>query len=241
MSNKTPTEARLSQSNPRSCAPSIPLNDELEELDILVTFLQADNEKKSSLIARKLHDDLGGSIIGAMMDVAWIEQHDPALTSDTSIRLARVKEGLRGAIDLTRKLVEELRPTLLDSIGLFAALSWQFKHGCAHAGVSYSESYPASTPDMDPNSLITLFRIAQESFNVAIQRKAVSAINLTVSAPQDTLTLQLKDNGNRSSPDEMTSGPILSILHRVKNLKGNVIMTSPDEGGSMLQITVPLA
>ncbi|MEP6546824.1 MAG: histidine kinase [Gammaproteobacteria bacterium] len=137
------------------------------ELDALVTFLQADSERRGSSVARKLHDDLGGFVIGAMMDVAWIEQHDSKLPPDTVMRLARVNEGLRGAIDLTRKIVEELRPTLLDSVGLFAALSWHFKQGCRQAGIRYTESFPASAPEMDAHRLISLFRIAQGLFHIA--------------------------------------------------------------------------
>ncbi len=121
--------------DPSLHATDLPLDNRIAELDALVTFLQADNERKSSLVARKLHDEIGGSVIGAMMDVAWIEQHDTELSPDTTMRLGRVKDGLRGAIDLARRMVEELRPTLLDSVGLFAALSWQFKRGCAVAGV----------------------------------------------------------------------------------------------------------
>ena len=206
------------------------VEDRIAELDALVTFLQADNERKSSLVARKLHDEIGGSVIGAMMDVAWIEQHESQLSSDTTMRLGRVKDGLRGAIDLARRMVEELRPTLLDSVGLFAALSWQFKRGCALVGIQYTESYPASAPELDAHRLIALFRIAQEAFDVALRRDAVSAVKLSVETKEHTLTVQLADDGKQTPADtmrDMTSGTMLSVFHRVRLLNGEAVTLSP--------------
>jgi signal transduction histidine kinase len=216
---------------------------EAADLDALVTFLQADFEQKSSQVARKLHDEIGGAVIGAMMDVAWVEQHDSQLTPDTTMRLARVKDGLRGAIDLARMMVEELRPTLLDSVGLFAALSWQFRRGCANAGIEYRETYPESAPEMEADRLIGLFRIAQEAFNLALQQESVSVVSLSVDTSDDRLMVQLADDRKQSSADAgcgVVSTPILSIFHRAKHLTGEAAITSPSEGGSVFRVTVPL-
>jgi signal transduction histidine kinase len=209
----------------------------------LVTFLQGDFEQKSSVIARKLHDEIGGAVIGAMMDVAWIELHDAKLSPDTAMRLARVKDGLRGAIDLARTKVEELRPTLLDSVGLFAALSWQFRRGCANAAISYRETYPESAPEMEANRLIALFRIAQEAFNVALRQESVSAVSLSVVTTGDKLMVQLADDRRQSSVDaggDGVSTPMSSIFHRVKQLNGEAVITSPAEGGSVFCVSIPL-
>ena len=217
--------------------------DRVAELDALVTFLQADFEQKSSLVARKLHDEIGGAVIGAMMDVAWIELHDSQLTPDTTMRLTRVKDGLRGAIDLARTMVEELRPTLLDSVGLFAALSWQFRRGCANAGIGYKETYPESAPEMEAHRLIDLFRIAQEAFNLALQQKSVSVVSLSVDTTDDRLMVQLADDRKQSSVDARRDGvstPMFSIFHRVKDLNGEAAITSPTEGGSVFRVTIPL-
>src|SRR6202166_5339997 len=223
--------------------PDADLLDRVAELDALVTFLQADFEQKSSVVARKLHDEIGGAVIGAMMDVAWIEQHDRQLTPDTAMRLTRVKDGLRGAIDLARTMVEELRPTLLDSVGLFAALSWQFRRGCANAGISYQETYPESAPEMEAHRLIDLFRIAQEAFNLALQQKSVSVVSLSVDTTDDRVMVQLADDRKQSSVDARRDGvstPMFSIFHRVKDLNGEAAITSPTEGGSVFRVSIPL-
>jgi len=218
------------------------LGERIGELDALVTFLQADNERRSSSVARKLHDELGGCVIGAMMDVAWIEQHGSELPTDTAMRLARVNDGLRGAIDLTRKIVEELRPTLLDSMGLFAALSWQFSHGCKQAGIEYSESFPESAPEMDAHRLISVFRIAQELLNVALERMGLRSLVLAVTVKDGAICLRIKMAGKPTAapgPDA-SSIPMLSIMHRVRQLRGEAEFTSPDAGLWVFRVSVPV-
>ncbi len=212
------------------------------ELDALVTFLQADGERRSSSVARKLHDELGGCVIGATMDVAWIEQHDP-LPADTVMRLARVNDGLRGVIDLTRKIVEELRPTLLDSMGLFAALSWQFRLGCKQAGIKYTENFPASVPEMDSHRLISLFRIAQELLNLALQRESLSTLALAVTVKDGALRLQMTLDGKPpvvADERQPIAVPMLSLLHRVRQLKGDIAIDSPHDGNAVFCVTVPV-
>ncbi len=213
------------------------------ELDALITFLQADGERRSSSVARKLHDELGGSVIGAMMDVAWIEQHEQMLPGDTVMRLARVNDGLRGAIDLTRKIVEDLRPTLLDSMGLLAALSWQFRLGCKRAAIKYTENFPASAPEMDADRLITVFRIAQELFNLALQRDSISALTLVVTVKDGAFRLQMRVNGSQpvqAEGHQKVSVTTLSILHRVRQLKGDAVLTSMPKAGAIFNVTIPL-
>lgn len=213
------------------------------ELDALVTFLQADGERRSSSVSRKLHDELGGCVIGAMMDVAWIEQHGTQLPPDTLMRLARVNDGLRGAIDLTRKIVEELRPTLLDSMGLFAALSWQFRLGCQQAGIKYTENFPALAPEMDSNRLISLFRIAQELFKLALQRESVSSLALVVAVKDGVLRLRMTLDGKPpllADEGQPQSVAMLSLLHRVRQLKGDAALESPPDGNAVFSVNIPV-
>jgi CHASE3 domain sensor protein len=97
------------------------------ELTALSTHLQGVSEQEKSALARELHDELGSLLVAARMDLSWLQQRLP--TSDPSIetRFKRIHESLSAGVDLKRRVVEELRPTLLDNMGLFAAIRWQFK------------------------------------------------------------------------------------------------------------------
>jgi signal transduction histidine kinase len=84
----------------------------------LASHLQASIEAERSQLVRELHDDMGGLVVGALMDVAWAEAH-LGQSADVQAKLQRARQSLRAAIDLKRKLIEEMRPTLLDNVGLF--------------------------------------------------------------------------------------------------------------------------
>lgn len=213
----------------------------IDQLDALATFLHADIERHKSTVARELHDDIGGSVIAAMMDVSWIEIHQPSLTPDTLLRLARIKDGLRGAIDLARKIVEELRPTLLDTIGLFAALSWQFKRACKRAGIAYSEIYPESIPQLNTQALITLFRIAQEAFTFLLQHQGITALSVAVDTTKSSFILKLADDGE-AAPGENNGGIASSISHRIRQFGGELRITAgPGGKGAMVRVALPLS
>ena len=217
------------------------IDERIEELRALVTFLHADVERDRNALARKLHDELSGSVIAAIMDISWIEQHESPLTTGTATRLTRVKESLRECIDLARKLVEELRPTLLDSIGLLAALSWQFRRGCARAGLRYTEKYPEIAPDLDTAQLIGVFRVLQDAFNIVLQHESVTAVHLAVDSTGDTFSFELSDDGTpRASDSPMVPPALSSILHRARNVGADIVIPVRKAGGSLLRVSIPL-
>jgi signal transduction histidine kinase len=234
---KTPESlvARAHEPQPESGAP---LNERVDELDALATFLHADIERYKTAIARELHDDLAGSVIAAMMDVAWIEEHVASDSPPAKMRFARIKDSLREAIGLARRMVEELRPTLLDTIGLFAALSWQFKRGCERAKVNYIESYPNAVADMDMSALIALFRIAQEAFSLLLQHQGLSEVRLSIETTGNAFIMQLSGDGI-PPPTGVRSAVLSSMFHRTRNIGGKLSIIVPVSGGSSFQVSLP--
>jgi len=227
-------------SRPREARPETgtQLNERVDELDALATFLHADIERYKTAIARQLHDELAGSVIAAMMDVAWIEERESTVSPPAKMRFARIKDSLREAIGLARRMVEELRPTLLDSIGLFAALSWQFKRGCERAKVSYIETYPGTVADMDMSALIALFRIAQEAFSLLLQHQGLSEIRLSVESIDNAFVMRLSGDGT-PPPTSVRNAVLSSMFHRARNIGGKLSIMVPATGGSSFQVSLP--
>src|SRR5450432_3967884 len=91
--------------------------------EMIAHFQQLAEHEKASL-ARELHDELGGLLIGAVMDIALLAPCLATLPDDIQQRVGRVRQALGSAIELSRRITEELHPTLLDNVGLFAALRW---------------------------------------------------------------------------------------------------------------------
>jgi signal transduction histidine kinase len=139
----------------------------------LVTHLQNAAELRQTTLAHRLHDDLGALMGAAVMDLDSMRRVKPALSQNALERLDRVKRTLQQAIDLKRRVIEELRPSTLDDFGLFAALRWQLKKTWGNSAVASSETYPAIEPVFESGAAIVLFRIAQEALSIALMRVAV--------------------------------------------------------------------
>lgn len=160
----------------------------------LIEHIQSAMEQQKALLARELHDELGGLLVGAVMDVAWAEQHLSAPPAELRQKLARARQTLAAAIDMKRKLIEDLRPTLLDNVGLFAALRWHVQATCKRSGLTCTVLIPEDEPRFPPNLPIALFRIVQEALAVIVATKAAAAANVAFSATinGDELVMEIR-------------------------------------------------
>ena len=212
------------------------------ELIELSTHLQNVAEHEKANLARELHDELGGLLVGARMDISWAEQHLSG--SDTAIqqRLHRVQQNLSAGVDLKRRIIEELRPTLLDNVGLFAALRWQLKESCGNAGIRCIESYPTEEPNFTSDAAIALFRIAQEAFTNILKHSMAKSMDITLSIDLDAIVMQISDDGNGIPTGQLTaigSHGLASMRHRVRALGGLLDVRSPTSGGTSLLVRIP--
>ena len=150
----------------------------------MVTHLQDAAELKDTALAHQLHDELGGLMGAAVMDLDSVGRVKSGLSPDAIERVDRVKKTLQQAIDLKRRFIEDLRPSLLDDFGLFAALRWQLKKTWCNSAVISSSTYPDLEPVFESGTAIALFRIAQEALSIARLRVAVKSTDLSVRADQ---------------------------------------------------------
>ena len=90
----------------------------------------ATSEKEKAQLARALHDELGGLLIAVKMDVSWLQKRWPSRHPEIQARWARVLKVLDDGVDFKRRIVEKLRPTLLDNMGLLPAVRWIAQETC---------------------------------------------------------------------------------------------------------------
>jgi signal transduction histidine kinase len=214
------------------------------ELTALSTHLQGVSEQEKSALSRELHDELGGLLVAAHMDLSWLQQRLP--TSDPSIeqRFKRIHESLSAGVDLKRRVVEELRPTLLDNMGLFTALRWQFKETCRRTGLRCTETIPESEMRFNPDAAIGVFRIAQEALTNIQKHAQAKSADLSVMIAGDALTLQITDDGKGISSVRLansTTHGLASMRHRISGLGGTWDVRTPPGGGTVVTARIPLA
>jgi signal transduction histidine kinase len=214
------------------------------ELIELSTHLQSMSEREKAALARELHDELGGLLVGARMDISWAEQHLSGDDPGVKERLRRVQHSLAAGVDLKRRIIEELRPTLLDNVGLFAALRWQLKETCGGAGLKCTESYPDEEPKFTSEAAIALFRIAQEAFTNILKHSTAKSMDIALDLDEDAIVMQITDDGKGIPAGRFTaigSHGLASIRHRVRALGGRLDVRSPASGGTNLLVRIPAA
>jgi signal transduction histidine kinase len=218
--------------------------DRNRELIELSTHLQSVAEREKASLARELHDELGGLLVGARMDLSWAEQQLSGDSPDIRRRLQRVHQNLAAGVDLKRRIIEELRPTLLDNVGLFAALRWQLKVTCRTAGLDCSESYPSEEPRFASEAAIALFRIAQEAFTNTLKHAAAKSVNLSLFVDGEEIAMRISDDGKGIPAGRLTasgSHGLASMRHRVRALDGHLDINSSISGGTTLLVRIPAA
>ncbi len=209
----------------------------------LIAHIQAATEYQKALLARELHDDLGGLLVGAVMDVAWAEQHLDAPAAELQHKLLRARQTLAAAIDLKRRLIEELRPTLLDNVGLFAALRWHVEGICARAGIACSIVLPEDERRFAPNTPINLFRIVQETFAVIAARERVASADFTVTIDHELLTIRILTDATpaaASSVNEEELHALAAIGQRTTMLGGAFKYAHTAAGGATITAVFPV-
>src|ERR1019366_3308523 len=220
------------------------VDDRTRELTALSSHLQGVSELEKSALSRELHDELGGLLVAARMDLSWLQQRLP--TSDPAIeqRFKRIHESLSAGIDLKRRVVEELRPTLLDNMGLFAALRWQFKESCRRTGLKCSETIPETELRVSPDAAIGVFRVAQEALTNILKHAEATSADLAVSIQGDSFVLRISDDGKGISmnrPQTITSHGLASMRHRIAALGGTWDIHAPATGGTVVTARIPLS
>jgi signal transduction histidine kinase len=184
---------------------------------------QRDIEEEKLALARKLHDELGGLLVGAIMDIGWIAQQS-GHCERVREKLARATGLLRAAIDMKREVIENLRPTLLDNVGLFATLRWHLKASCDAAGVPYSQNFPPSEMSLHSDLKIAVFRIFQEALKYVLSCGTAREVDLEVIDDNDTLHCHLKSLSFEAAGAQENArvSPETSMRHRVRRAGGSL-------------------
>lgn len=215
------------------------------ELSELSSYLQRVREDEKSKLARDIHDELGGILVSAKMDVAWVGDHlkqrdEPQMTS----KIDRALQALDDGVQIKRRIIEELRPTLLDNLGLSAALDWQVHEICDRAGLGCTIETPSDDSRIPPMVGIALYRILQEALTNIVKYAKASNVTVDLGVTGDDVTLIVEDDGI-GIPDDaqnnLLSHGISGMRQRVRALHGEFAISRRPEGGTLIEVNVPIA
>jgi len=210
------------------------LNERNQELDRIVrqrtallfelsSNLQQVAEREKAELARELHDELGGLLVATKMDVSMLRRsYDDGLPA-TAVRWDRVLRSLDEGLDLKRRVIESLRPTLLDNLGLVAAVRWLVDESARRAGLSCDEEYTEPLPELSPDANIAVFRVVQECLMNIMKHAQAKHVRLRVLADERDLSVTIQDDGIGIDEQRITipqSHGLLAMRHRIEALGG---------------------
>jgi signal transduction histidine kinase len=198
------------------------------ELSELSSYLQKVREDEKSKLARDIHDELGGILVSAKMDVAWVEERTKKKDAEAAAKLERALQALDEGVQIKRRIIEELRPTLLDNLGLAAAVDWQVH-----------ENDSAIAPQVS----IALYRILQEALTNIVKYARAKNVSVDLGVTEDTVTLLIEDDGvgiPEDAQNNLLSHGISGMRQRVRALHGEFAIARRPEGGTMIEVNIPL-
>jgi signal transduction histidine kinase len=212
------------------------------ELSELSTHLQRLSERERSSVARELHDELGGLLISIKMDLAQLKNQIDLTKEDVRTRWERIQSTLSAGIDLKRRVIEQLRPSLLDNMGLIAAIKWQAEQVCSGAKLRLDASFPDEEPRITPDAAIALFRIAQEALVNIVKHAQATQVNLELYIRDGRLTLCIEDDGVGIPTTRARAGShgISGMKHRMKSYEGSFAIEPRSPKGTRVTASVLL-
>jgi PAS domain S-box-containing protein len=215
-------------------------NRQLRELS---ASLQSVREEERTRIARELHDDLGQQLTGFRMNLSWIGSRLRADNPDLSEKVAGLQRQINMTIASVRRITSELRPLMLDDLGLFAAVGWLTDDVAKKTGLEIELHLDSVEPELDMDTSSALFRILQESLTNVVRHADASCAHVVLEVADTSLILRVEDDGKGMRPADQgkpRSFGLLGIRERAYILGGNVHITSKPGRGTSIEVAVPL-
>jgi two-component system sensor histidine kinase UhpB len=216
-----------------------------DELRKLAAHQEAIKERERKHIAQEIHDELGGLLTGinAYISVA-IER--AALAGAAPDPLLVDAAGLaKEAMDAVRKVITDLRPSVLDQLGVWAALEWYAEQVGKRSGLhcECAIDAPLQALELDPERSTMLFRIVQEALTNVVRHADATRVRVTVARHGQRLLLQVHDNGKGIDAERVLnkeSWGIRGMLERVRHFNGQLSIAGSREEGTTLSLELPL-
>ena len=217
----------------------MPPSDTVSSLADALRQSQIDVETEKADLVRTLHDDLGSLLVGSIMDIGAIASQ-PGLPTHVQDKLERAQKLMHAAIDINRELIEKIRPTLLDNVGLFSTLRWHMHACCEAASIPYQHSFPDAESIMTPEIRIGVFRIVQEALKHLLAKRRAGDLSLKVEVIGGILHCHLvRQSGSASVEEIQAPAPDAAMHHRAARVGGSLQWRSTLAGRHM-HLQVPL-
>lgn len=221
------------------------LNDQVRRVSARA---RARREEDRTRLARELHDQLGQALAGLKIDLCWLSDRVERGIADSDEELQKKIASMTGLVDETilrvRRISGQLRPPVLDRLGLIAAIEWEIEDIKRRTGMHVRLQSRLDHVPLDLGRAMAVFRIFQEAMSNALTHASATQITVRLSKPKDVLTLAISDNGRGIAVDQISSGQSLGLIgmrERAELLNGSVRVKAARPRGTVVTVAIPLA
>ena len=213
-----------------------------DDIRLLNEHLETIREEERAGIAREIHDELGQQLTALKMDASWINKKLSAADQATSERLISMISLIDGTVKTVRRIASDLRPGILDDLGLVAALEWQSNEFEKRTAIKVVFNAEVNEVDLPQKCSIAVFRIYQEVLTNVARHAHATVVETSVTMQDKLFSLTVKDDGKGFDVDAVKTKNTLGLIginERVSMLNGEMILDSNLERGTMITIRIP--
>jgi signal transduction histidine kinase len=219
------------------------LRESHEQLRALSVYLQSVREEERTRIAREVHDELGQALTSCKLDLSWIASKLPSEFKPLLEKARSLTAHIDSTIQTVRRISSELRPGVLDHLGLVAAIEWQANEFQNRTGIKCDVRARVREP-LPQNLSTTFFRIFQETLTNVIRHAGATQVAVDLKQAHGKIILEVKDNGRGIGPTDIfntKSMGLLGMRERAALLGGSFkIGAIPRGKGTRVRVAIPL-
>jgi len=220
------------------------LRESHEQLRALSVYLQSVREEERTRIAREVHDELGQALTGCKLDLSWIAGRLPREQKELIEKARALSAHIDSTIQMVRRIATELRPGILDHLGLAAALEWQANEFQTRTGIQCEVHSSLQDTELTPELNTTFFRIFQETLTNIIRHAGATQVTVELKQRNASLILEVRDNGrgiSRAEINNTKSMGLLGMRERAALLGGEMrISRLAGAEGTRVTVSIPL-
>jgi signal transduction histidine kinase len=215
-----------------------------EQLRTLAARLESVREDERSRIAKEINEELGQLLLGLKIDLSWLHARLPQESPALQEKSQAIKQAVDETIRWVRRIAAELRPRILDDLGLIAAIEWQAQEFQARTGIQTQLTIRQPEATLDWERSTGVFRILQEALSNVARHAQGSRVHINLKADAEQFIMEVIDNGKGITPqalaDRRHSLGLLSMRERAFLLGGAVTITGRPGQGTTVTVMMPL-
>ena len=218
------------------------LKESQQQLRTLSAHLHDLREEERSRLSREINEELGQILSILKFDLDWVEKNLTGNDKSVQDKLESMSKLIGAVIEWVRRISQELRPSLLDTLGLIPAMEWELSEFKKRTGINYELVASETGIELDEHIITGLFRILQDVLSNVFMHSQAKSVNVSLNRKSNWLILRVRDNGvgipDRKIIDKRSVG-LFSIQERVRFLNGKINIIAKKDMGTIVTVELP--